>query len=603
MCGIAGYFGKVKLSREICEQTLDSLAHRGPDGSDYTSFQVNDSYLHLFHTRLAIIELSDQSNQPFVDESGRYSLVFNGEIYNYEELREKIRYKFRTQSDTEVLLAYLIKYGSECLKILNGMFAFAFFDKVSGELLISRDRFGKKPLYFYRTKDTFIFASNVKTVLKFVKNQPVVSFSKVMEWLQWQSVLDNGSLIEGVSQIEPGSVYKVKNGEVRYIGFYHSFTEGLIEKEALDYESILFSARLLIKRSVELRLRSDVPVAVLLSGGVDSRIISGVASEILDTPINTVTMAHSNDLLNESHIANIVSSKLQTNHYQFNLDSSIFKAELSNFINSIDHPSTDGFNTFLISKFCKKNGFKVILNGIGGDEWFLGYDIFSRNRKLNSLKYLSYLSVLNPLLDFKTRKAMDVLNGYRKFGVSAMVLNRVLFDRYTLNRWFNHGIMDYSCKGKVDFSSMMIDQFKVYTMPVLLRDSDQYSMANSVEIRSPFMDDDLVDFALSIDESIKVKSVGKIILKEAFPEYFNDDFAMFPVKRGFNLPMEQLINDQDINALMDANILQFAERLSSENLFSDWKKYSRNKNKKFNNYFWSIFVLNSYLNSINATIE
>ena len=370
MCGIAGVIAPLNL--EILNTTIaqltDNMLHRGPDaGGCYVKNGVA-----LGHRRLSIIDLSAKANQPFIDPTGRYVIVFNGEIYNFPEIKAKITdYNFATNSDTEVILASFIKWGINCLDQLNGMFAFAIWDDLEKKLFVCRDRLGVKPLYYYHRDNFFSFASEVRALLSTGLFEKEVDEASLEDYLMNQAISAPYTLFKGVYQLTPGQYGIFQNGTFSVADYWRIETS--IDFPGInDSQQVKKQIRRLLTESVERRMISDVELGAFLSGGIDSSIIVAIMAQVTDSPVNTFSIIFDEKEFDESKYSSLIAKKFNTRHFPITLTSGDFLNELPTALAAMDTPSGDGINSFVVSKVTREAGFTVALSGTGGDELFAG---------------------------------------------------------------------------------------------------------------------------------------------------------------------------------------------------------------------------------------
>ena len=596
MCGIAGHFSSSYKS--INQQgVLTALAHRGPDAQ--ASWQGEHGL--LFHSRLSIIDTDSRANQPFTDPTGRYVLVFNGEIYNYQALKATLKVAWHTTSDTELLLHWLINYGETRLHELEGMFAFAFYDTQTKALLVARDRFGKKPFYLYQQEGEFSFASEVRVLLQMQPNLKSVSHQQLSNWLFWQTI-PGGCLIEGIEELEPGRYMLLKNSQVLetrsylhvnpYLGMQPSREEALVEVKEK------------VSTAIEKRLVADVPFAAFLSGGVDSSIITAVAAKRLGKDLHTFTVSFDESQFSEHHIAAEVAKRYQTQHHEIRLKPQDFLDLLPEGLAATDHPSGDGLNTYVVSKYTQAAGFKMALSGIGGDEWFLGYPYFRKMAEWQQKAWMGNLKAFSPVLPFQYRKGLEIAAAVANYGGAAYAYQRLVFDQASIANLFGlpqpnlFPIQEKQAHSQALYSEQ---EWQYYTQPVLLRDSDQYSMAVGLELRAPFMDADLVDYALALPDALKLGQRPKDLLIAAFeadlPRSVYDR-----QKQGFTLPWAQWMQT-DLKEFCTARIARFCTRIAHQGLHKEWLLFQKGKSKLSWSRFWAVVALEDYLDRYEITIR
>jgi asparagine synthase (glutamine-hydrolysing) len=554
MCGVAAIVGP-KASLQNLERILALQNHRGPD---FTGYWVEPNQIALGHNRLSIIDLSAAANQPFVSSDGRYHLVFNGEIYNYLELKQKLRFdfEFKTNSDTEVLLAAFIKWGKECLAELNGMFAFIIWDIKDQSLFAARDRFGVKPLYFSQLADSLILSSEIRPHWQ-------IGIPKVPNSDVWHSYLTKGqygmpdeTFWKGIHQIPGGHYLTLKNGDIEIRSWYDFVTRSmaLINHQENDEEAYILD---LLKDSVRLRFRADVPVGFNLSGGLDSSTLLALVSDAYpdEKKIEAFTFFTGDERYDELPW---VRQMLVGKPYPLNT----CKLEVSDIpyltqkIASVQDEPFGGIPTLAYAKVfeeARKKGFLVLLDGQGSDEAWAGYDYYLKNT--TSLIQGTNTSPVRPEALTNSLKSM----GSREIPMP--------FSDKLLNKQFR-------------------DIF--YTkIPRALRFNDRVSMAFSTELREPFLDYRLVEYVFSRSRDFKIKDgQQKWLLRKIAAKYLGDDIALAP-KRPLQTPQREWLGGplaswvEEKIEFLKANIDWF----DPESLDVIWKEY-KNGNQENSFYIW-----------------
>ncbi|MBT3463697.1 asparagine synthase (glutamine-hydrolyzing), partial [archaeon] len=375
MCGINVLYTSKSIDRSnIIEKMNDSISHRGPDNSD----SYSDDYISLGHTRLSIVDLSKKGNQPMYSNDKRYIIVFNGEIYNFNELMSQLNYNFTTTTDTEVVLASYLKWGEKCVNYFNGMFAFAIWDSEKKELFVTRDRLGIKPLYYYFDKSTFIFSSEIRSILRTNLVDKKLCIQGLNEYLKYQTVNYPNTIIRDLKVLEPASFIVFRNYKIIKKSKYWSPNKKPIDINGYSYNKLKNKVLQELTNSVELRMFSDVDSGAFLSGGVDSSTMVGLMSKLSNKKIKTFNISFNDNEYSESKYARLVSKQFNTDHTEINLKPETFLNYIPNALNDMDHPSGDGPNSWVVSKFTRKQGVKMVFSGLGGDELFAGYKSFKR---------------------------------------------------------------------------------------------------------------------------------------------------------------------------------------------------------------------------------
>ena len=571
MCGICGIVslkgvsGKYFVSK--VKKMSSAMAHRGPDDENIEVIGA----ACFGHRRLSIIDVSSSGRQPFISEDLSVAMIANGEIYNYKILRDLLKadgYNFISESDCEVILQGYIKNGVSYVKEMRGMFAYAIHDSINKLTLIARDRQGIKPIYYYCDDEVLIFSSEIRSILESDLIERKINPAVLKQYIEFGYVPEPDTLIENIKMLAPGHQLILKNSSISIEPFWKPPSQ--VEKE-ISSDSILRNTKALLEDSIKVHLQSDVPVGVFLSGGIDSTVITGLASQISKTPIQTFSLGfkENKDQLDETQMASKVSRYFGTNHHEINISGQDVLANLDNIISSMSQPSFDGINTYFISKAASEAGIKVVLSGLGGDELFGGYGSFrvllkfSKFLKLwcflnHQLKkciinicnifvknshYVSKLSRLTNVKDF-----VDLYFVLRSNGPSNE-LQSIFSKKFEkkLSKIPKNDVL--SClKNDHQFKDPWREtqrlEMKNYMQWRLLKDSDAMSMAHSIELRVPLVDDFLVESILSLPKGwndrlgwpkkLLVESMNKII----------PSFVLNKKKKGFQLPMDAWMKNQ-----------------------------------------------------------
>ncbi|HEX4887060.1 MAG TPA: asparagine synthase (glutamine-hydrolyzing) [Luteibaculaceae bacterium] len=593
MCGIAGFPRVFSIDPQ---RIVKQLSHRGPDGSGV--FQ--DQHQVLVHTRLAIIDPQARSQQPMSDPSGRYVLIFNGEIYNYQTLKEQVDWQFQTQSDTELLLALLIRYGYEACNLLEGMFAFAFYDTLEQNLMLGRDRLGKKPLYYAVVDGQLVFASELRTLLLMAPQLAKTHAQSISNWLRWQTLPGEETILPEVHQLRPGSCLLAREGRIISYAVYwsleHYLQASYLGKRVFDSTAQLHLAlRERLTQAVEKRMISDVPFAFFLSGGIDSSLLVALAAQT-GQPVHTLSLAFDEIGYNEAPYSRLVAGKYQTHHTETRIGAADMLQALSASGAAMDHPSVDGLNTFLITGIARDNGYRMTLSGVGGDEWFLGYPYFEQQSHWERRSNLPWSWLPPAFLPMRWRKAREISMGQQTYRRGAYSLQRILWDAYTLESAFNlpapnlHPRPEYPI-AQYGHSQDSVAEWKYYAQPILLRDADQFGMANGVEIRCPFMDHHLIEFALQLPDA--QKPYGKKLLIDAFSDLLPAEVYQRP-KQGFVLPYEHWMRNE-LKDYCTAQIESFCKRLDARTPLNQWHRFLRGSHALSYSRWWAVVTLEGWL--------
>jgi asparagine synthase (glutamine-hydrolysing) len=594
MCGIAGI---VSFSNNIDRAGLirnmtDAISHRGPDAD---GFYVADN-VALGHRRLSIIDLSVAANQPIADYTGRYQIIFNGEIYNFREIKQLLPdYPFTTHGDTEVLLAAYAKWGAGCLQYIKGMFLFVIWDTQNNLLFIARDRMGVKPLYYFVNDRCFLFASEIRGILASGLVPKKVNTDAIKEFLSYQSAGSPVSAIDKIVELEAGCYLTIQANKLQ-IKKYWDITSNPVEFDFNDVAGVKRRVRDLLRLSVERRLISDVPLGAFLSGGIDSSAVVGLMAEVSSVRPNTFTVGFNEQEFDESNYANIIARKFNTNHNQVLLKPAVFLDELTNALNAMDTPSGDGINTYIVSKAIRQSGLTVALSGVGGDELFAGYPFFKKYLQLK--KY----GAAWPATSLVRKTAALVMGSSNKSRRIKQLLRapvssiRYFYPEFrriitpgllaSLTRW-NEADMKTQLEqqlealpGRLDsfplLSQVSIAEYLGYTQRTLLKDTDQMSMAVSLEVREPFFDHDLVEFVLAIPDAIKYPAYPKQLLVESLNGLLPDE-VVHRKKQGFLFPWS-LWMKKELRSFCETHLHRIARRdfIDGPGLLTHWKRFLNN---------------------------
>jgi asparagine synthase (glutamine-hydrolysing) len=582
MCGIAGIysfaenFSPIKL--EPLHGMMDQMIARGPDAlGDWLS---KDMRVGLGHRRLSIIDLTESGNQPMGSYDGRYQIVFNGEIYNYLELRHDLLARgiqFHGHSDTEVVLQLYILHREHACKKLRGMFSFAVWDNQLQELFLARDTFGIKPLYFSESFGVFYFASQVKALLVGQPGLREIDPAGFVGFHIWGHIPDPFTLYKGIKSLDPGSWMKIERGGKMLTGIFESLYSIYINAPQIQSKYIDLNDAL--SDSVSHHMISDVPVGVFLSAGIDSAVLVALASQY-GPNLRTITLAFKEYIgtsQDESKLARDISNQYGTQHETFWFDKSTFQTLSRQFFYDMDQPSTDGLNTWLVAYAAKSAGIKVALSGLGGDEFFGGYPSFSQIPLMRSVaKQLSFAPSIGRLFRKLSSPLFQQMSsikyaGLFEFGSSlqgAYMLRRGLYMPWELknglnimpsetNNFIQEGLerlleldkaKDLKLKEieqeggtSLAISYLEADQ---YMRSRLLRDSDWAGMAHSVEIRVPYVDKNLVQYlaAAALNGTTHKKRDLALSPKKRLPQSIIDR-----PKTGFAVPIRDWLMTDDGN--------------------------------------------------------
>jgi len=509
MCGIVGVWsdGRPEQVRAAVRDMMAASRHRGPDADGCILVPAANDCLGLGHTRLSILDLSDDARQPMQDAASASWLVFNGEIYNFRQLRAELERSgagFTTTGDSEVLLQALVHWGEAALDRLEGMFAFAFWEGRTRRLLLARDRMGIKPLYYRAGARGLAFASEVKVLERADLGPLTLDREAVDSFLAFGAVIGPQTMYREIRELEPGHLLRVAAPDEITDRQYWSLSRSA-EVRGVNRGQRLKQAvgevRERLASAVDSHLVSDVPVGVFLSGGVDSSLLALLASERAKSPITLLTVAFAEQEFSELPYAQQIARLVPHRHEVVTLSAGQLHQLLPEALRAMDQPTVDGINTYVISRVGATLGLKVLLSGVGGDELFGGYTTFVKAPRL-----LRFGPALRPAARVAAKLASNNPIQWKKVADAGRLHN--LAEAYLLQRsirWTANGLRSLGARFQRgidalanDFQKIAALELEVYMRNQLLRDADVFSMANSVELRVPFLDRQLVETALAI---------------------------------------------------------------------------------------------------------
>lgn len=608
MCGIVGFNFK-SSNKKIFKIT----SHRGPDNTSSIEF----GNFTLGHNRLSIVDHNRLSNQPMMSQCGRYSIVFNGEVYNHVEIREKLqdRYSFRTESDTEAILYSYIEYGESCLGELRGMFAFAIYDKYEDKLFCARDRLGIKPFIYYFKDNKFIFASEIKVILEALDKKPDINKEAIAQYLHYLYVPYPNTIFENILKLPPAHTLTFQNGKYE-IKKYWDVEDFIALNQNMDENKIIDSLDSLLNESVKMRMIADVELGSFLSGGIDSSMILYYMQKNSLKKINTYTLGFEGaKLYDETSDAKVMANYFNTNHREIIINPNVAEL-LPKMVRHFDEPFGNPTSLLIheLTKETKKLA-TVALAGDGGDEIFGGYPRYEAILLADKLKYIPK-SLFNLTSKFtnlmpesssgnhKLRRIKTFVNSLSKSEdemyedwigyFSDIELNR-LFREY---KSYKHIVKDeWNSQTYSDgiLKSSIID-LKTFLPNNLLSYGDAMSMANSFEVRFPLIDHKVIEFMTSIDSKWRIKDgQTKYLMKKILEGKIPDNIINKP-KLGLNPPMGLWLK-KDLKVFIDEYLSK--ERIEKRGLFNyEYIKqilYEHETDKRDRSlYIWALIVLEEW---------
>ena len=607
MCGIAGYFGKDTISKVRIQKCLNLMNLRGPDHAAHREWiNSNGRNAYLLHTRLSIIDLDPRANQPFnINEKW---IVQNGELYNYLEQREELTDQgciFKTTSDTEVLLQAIDHFGWNVLDRCEGMWAFALFDESDGSLSLCRDRFGEKPLYIYRDETGIYFGSEVKFIIALLGHNLEVNIDHLYRYLVngYRSLYkQNNTFFKGLTELHPSTILHIRSdgSEEEKTYWYLKYQP----EDTMTYDEAVAGVRQRLIRSVEMRLRSDVPLAFCMSGGVDSNSLICIAKQVFGYDVHGFTIVNTDSRYEESDMVDCAVSELKIKHTHIPLNTKDFLEKLRSFVLQHDAPvyTISYYIHWLLMESIADHGYRVSVSGTAGDELFTGYydhhlmylynvrnDPEHQSAKKAWEEYIRPL-VRNPFLSDPDRFIND-----RDFR-DHIFLDADDFRKYLKKEWkepfYEEKFTDDLLRNR------MLNELFREVIPVILHEDDLNAMFFSIENRSPFLDRDLAEFCYRIPSKYLIRDgMTKIILRDAMRGIVPDKIVDNRRKVGFNAPIFDLLDVHDPHVreavLSPSPIYNHVRRKKIDELMQ--KKYLANHESKFMfNFLCAKFFLDEF---------
>lgn len=631
MCGICGYLSKRIITEHELSVMNDTMKERGPDDSGTQLWELpGGRTLGMAQRRLSILDLSELGHQPMSTPDGRLSLVYNGEIYNYRELREELpEYSFRSNCDTEVILAAYLKWGIRCVERFNGMFAFALYDRESGELFLARDRMGQKPLYYWKSGDQLVFASVLAPIMKCPGFQGKIRKEVLPRFLFQEYINAPETILEDVFKVEPGTVLTWNDAASRMTSYRYwdvsERYEAMQSEPVSDFGEAKEQLKKLLRSAVRRRMIADVPLGSFLSGGYDSSLISAIAQEQLgSTPLQTFSIGFEEKDYDESPYAAAIAEYLGTDHTQRIIGEQDLLELVSDLPKFFDEPMSDSSQipTMLVSKLAREK-VTVALSGDAGDEFFCGYGIYDLVRKAQELDGIGRLAHGIGQLPLGHGKKLEDCYPFRaqvisanrnpktrtQFGAGSYVeLAGRLVQRSEGDPLLpvNYETEDRYPSGNWQITRMLLDM-DTYLPGDILAKVDRASMKYSLENRCPFLDPEVMLYSYRLDHDLKYhrEKSGwskKYILKQLAGDYIPRELLERP-KKGFSVPLgkwlsgplrEQLLTYGNAQFLKEQGIFNPEEVTQLIAKFLSEGDKGAGTGQNYSGLLWSFFVFQQW---------
>ncbi len=595
MCGISGFLSKLGNKDDLVKMT-DVQFHRGPDAGGYW-FEGN---VGLGHRRLSIIDLSEAANQPMISHNQRYVMVFNGEIYNYQEIKKELEQNPRftpyadtmwhTNSDSEVILEAFSVWGGNFVTHINGMFAIAIYDKQNGTLNLFRDRIGIKPLYYYNDGKTFAFASELKslTSLGFVKDKFSIDLQALSQFLYLGFIPTPLSFYNEIKKFPAGNRAVLAKGVLK-IEPYWTLYDSIDSDIYSDFNEVKNQLKILLESSVRYRLISDVPFGTFLSGGIDSSLVTAVAQSIVGSSLNTFSIGFEDKaFVNEAPYARKVANFLGTNHHEFIVTEKDALDLIPGLFQVYDEPFGDSsaVPTMLVSKLAKKH-VTMTLSGDGGDELFMGYGAYKWANRMDGIALKMFKKPISSCLSHgnnRMKRVADLINVSNPKRIKSHIFSQeqYLFTEKELPKYINKDKFDElrlneGRQSRERLLNSMEEQslfdLKYYLPDDLLVKVDRASMQYALETRVPILDYRIVEFAMNVNSNLKIKNgESKYVLKRLLYDYIPKPYFNRP-KWGFGIPLAKWMGNDLKPYIEDLLFLEndFINKEEVEKLYSRFK--------------------------------
>jgi len=610
MCGIAGYVSnKFSINKSEFIDVLRNMNHRGPDAEGV--FTCKNFFLG--HKRLSILDLSESANQPMTSSCGRYTIVYNGEIYNFESLAKQYQLKLKTRSDTETILELYSIVGNKLPSLLNGMFAFAIFDKEKNSLFIARDRMGIKPLYYFIDNDVFTFSSELKAITKFkyISEKLEINYNAIKSYLHLGYIPQPYSIYKNINKFPQGQFAIYKNNKLQFSNYWEINSK--IEPDTKNNETeALSKLNELLTDSVKSRMFCDVPFGTLLSGGIDSGLITAIAANTSNTPINTYTIGFKEQQFNEAPFASKMAKHLNTNHHEYILSENEAINLIPEILTTYDEPFADSsaIPTMLVSKMAATD-VKMVLSGDGGDELFHGYGAYNWANKLSNPFYSNLRNPISKTLQLGSnrQKRVSHLFNYRntdnlqshifsqeQYFFSEQEIENICLPNLKSCESFKYNPQITNRKLSPAEGQSLFD-LQYYLPDDLLVKVDRASMKYSLEVRVPFLDYRIIEFAINTHHSLKIKNKEqKYLLKKLLLQYYPSEFFNRP-KKGFSIPLNKWLNNELsylIDEFLSLEAINKTQLFNYEHIAVLIKKFKNGEQFLYNR-LWNIIILQMFL--------
>ncbi len=610
MCGICGYISSKTVDKEQLWKMNNTMYHRGPNDGGVWQKQQDELEIGLAQRRLSILDLSELGHQPMFSDDGRFVIVFNGEIYNFKDIRKKLEsegYTFHSNCDTEVILYAYAKWGKNSFSMLNGMFAIAIYDVEMKKLVLVRDRVGKKPLYYYYNQGHFVFASELKPIMEYPYFEKKINTDVIGSYLCNKYLVAPFCIFENTYKLVPGTIVEYQNGQLEKSTYWdvvkqYDRVAGRREKKL---EQCINEMDKLLQDSVEARLVADVPVGTFLSGGIDSTLVTAIAQKNGDKPVNTYSIGFYDKDRNEAPFAAEIAKYIGTNHHEHYVEEKDIFELIQDMPYYFDEPFSDSSQlpTMLVSQYAA-NDITVALSGDGGDELYCGYKMYDWTwvaQHVDVLGAMAYhfpgMSKLEKALPPEVRALIHNRGQNQKTQLFTNVMveqAEKLLGRTNANVKFSHENRLYMKNWQ---ERRMLLDMQTYLPDEILTKTDRASMKYSLEVRCPLLDYRMIEHSFDIPHSYKYHRFDKKhILKELTYKYVSKELLNRP-KKGFGVPLRKWLRTvlrEEIAHYADERILKRQDIFDANAVQELITNQQKSDKIMYSSMLWSFYVFQKW---------
>lgn len=606
MCGICGYIGTKEISSEQLWEMNNLMKHRGPDDGGILQFRQGDFEVGIAQRRLSILDLSELGHQPMISGDGRYIIAYNGEVYNFTEIRKNLEedgYVFYSNCDTEVILKAYSKWGKACFSMLNGMFAIAMYDKCEAKLVLVRDRIGKKPLYYYMHRGHFVFSSELKPIMEYPYFEKKINLEVVKNYLCNKYLVAPLCIFENTYKMVPGTILEYQNGQIKISTYWNAAEQYFkySENQNKNFDSCIKNLSNVLQEAIAGRLVADVPVGTFLSGGIDSTLVTAIAQHNSSSPINTYSIGFYDNKSNEAPFAAEIAKYLGTNHHEHYVSEQDIFELIADLPYYFDEPFSDSSQlpTMLVSKYAAED-ITVALSGDGGDELFCGYGRYDLTWMVQHVDFLGGLANAIPGMDRLKKNVSPEMRAFLNnrdqktktqlsFDVTMEEVNRILA--------VGTGNVKFKHEKELTMPNWQIRRMLLDTLTYLpddiLTKTDRASMKYSLEVRCPLLDYHVIEQSFCIPQGYKYYRFNKkYILKQLTYHYIPKELLDRP-KKGFSVPLKKWLR-----TVLKDEIMRYAEpvELKKQGIFDESGVQELiNKQEKFDKMMYSSVLWSFYV--------